>query len=79
MDTPKIVTNTITQRWSRRHFLGGAVSVAALGSFATACGSGANQSASAPTPSASDPTVFSNVPMTNKVVFITIDDGLDAV
>jgi hypothetical protein len=27
--------------------------------------------------SASDPTVFSSVPMTNKVVFITIDDGLE--
>jgi peptidoglycan/xylan/chitin deacetylase (PgdA/CDA1 family) len=27
--------------------------------------------------SASDPTVFSSVPMTDKVVFITIDDGLD--
>jgi peptidoglycan/xylan/chitin deacetylase (PgdA/CDA1 family) len=27
--------------------------------------------------SASDPTVFSSVPMTDKVVFITIDDGLE--
>lgn len=27
--------------------------------------------------SASDPTVFSHVPMTDKAVFITIDDGLD--
>jgi peptidoglycan/xylan/chitin deacetylase (PgdA/CDA1 family) len=123
------VTNTTTQRWSRRRFMGGAVSVAALGSLAAACGSGAAQPASpspsrapaspakrtkispkastttsgvdaelirrrylglkpfppAPPPpavkpitlSASDPTVFSNVPMTDKVVFITIDDGLD--
>jgi len=132
-DASKIVTNTSTQRWSRRRFLGGAVSVAALGSFATACGPGAVQPVSAPAPSvpasselpsptrgtaasakaarpssgvdaelikkrylglrpfpsappppavkpitlsASDPTVFSNVPMTDKVVFITVDDGL---
>jgi peptidoglycan/xylan/chitin deacetylase (PgdA/CDA1 family) len=131
---PKIVTNTTMQRWSRRRFMRGAVSVAALGSFATACGSAANQRASAPasrapasrktrpsaspadrttggtttasgvdpeliakrylglkpfppappppavkpiTLSASDPTVFSNVPMTDKIVFITLDDGLD--
>jgi peptidoglycan/xylan/chitin deacetylase (PgdA/CDA1 family) len=126
MDIAKIVTATATQRWSRRRFMGGAVSVAALGSFATACGSGADQSASAPTPasplsgtstsprstpatsgvdadlirqryeglgpfapapappavkpitlSASDPTVFSHVPMTDKVVFVTIDDGIE--
>ena len=50
MDIAKIVTATATQRWSRRRFMGGAVSVAALGSFATACGSGADQPASAPTP-----------------------------
>ena len=113
--------------------MGGAVSVAALGSFATACGSGGAQPAGARTSSArtsstpaspaggtsaspgaiatasgvdaelirkrylglkpfapappppavkpvtlsvSDPTVFSNVPMTDKVVFITVDDGL---
>ena len=43
MDVPKIVTDTTTQRWSRRRFLGGAVGVAALGSFAAACGgAGAN-------------------------------------
>jgi peptidoglycan/xylan/chitin deacetylase (PgdA/CDA1 family) len=124
----KIVTNTTAQRWSRRRFMGGVVSVATLGSFATACGSGGDQSAGAPKPSApalpkrragtstrattttpgvdaelikkrylglkpfapappppavkpitlsaSDPTVFSNVPMTDKVVFITVDDGL---
>jgi len=125
----KIVTDTATQRWSRRRFLGGAVSVAALGSFATACDGAANQAAGAPrsrarisptgrvsptprvtatssgvdaelirkrylglkpfapappppavkpiTLSASDPTVFANVPMTDKVVFVTIDDGLE--
>ena len=129
MDVPKIVTDTTIQRWSRRRFLGGAVSVAALGSFATACGSGADRSASAPAPgvpasppsgtstsprstpatsgvdadlirqryqglrpfapappppavkpitlSTSDPTVFSHVPMTDKVVFVTIDDGIE--
>jgi peptidoglycan/xylan/chitin deacetylase (PgdA/CDA1 family) len=129
MDIAKAVTDTATQRWSRRRFLGGAVSVAALGSFATACGSGADQLASAPTSrapasplsgtstsprstpatsgvdadlirqryeglgpfapapaqpavkpitlSASDPTVFSHVPMTDKVVFVTIDDGIE--
>jgi peptidoglycan/xylan/chitin deacetylase (PgdA/CDA1 family) len=129
MDVPKVVTDTTTQRLSRRRFMGGAVSVAALGSFATACGSGADQSASAPTSgapaspasgsstfprsttttsgadaelisqryeglkpfapapappavkpitlSASDPKVFSHVPMTDKVVFVTIDDGIE--
>ena len=126
MDIAKIVTDTTTQRWSRRRFMGGVVSVAALGSVATACGSGADQSASAPassappsgtsasprstpatsgvdadlirqryeglrpfapasappavkpiTLSASDPTVFSHVPMTDKVVFVTIDDGIE--
>jgi len=134
MDIAKTVTDTTTQRWSRRRFMGGAVSVAALGSFATACGSGADQSASAPTSSAPtsgapasppsgtstspgstpatpgvdadlirqryeglrpfapapappavkpitlsapDLTVFSHVPMTDKVVFVTIDDGIE--
>jgi len=130
MDFPQIVTNTTTQRWSRRRFLGGAVSVAALGSLATACSSGAGRLASARTPgapaltsakagtstspgaatatsgvdaelisrryqglkpfmpapappavkpitlSASGPTVFSKVPLTDKVVFVTLDDGL---
>jgi peptidoglycan/xylan/chitin deacetylase (PgdA/CDA1 family) len=122
MDVPKIVTDTTTQRWSRRRFMGGAVGVAALGSFATAC-SGAGPSASvllrapsrpasgtstsaatdvdaelishrylglrpfAPAPppptvkpitlSASDPTVFSQIPLTDKVVFVTIDDGIE--
>lgn len=129
MEIAKIVTDTATQRWSRRRFLGGAVGVAALGSFATACGTGADQSASAPTSrapasplsgtstsprstpatsgvdadlirqryeglgpfapapttsavkpitlNASDPTVFSHVPMTDTVVFVTIDDGIE--
>ena len=129
MDIAKIVTDTTTQHWSRRRFMAGAVSVAALGSFAAACGGGADQSASAPTSgapasprsgastsprsapatssvdadlirqryeglmpfapapappsvkpitlSASDPTVFSHVPMTDKVVFVTIDDGIE--
>ena len=128
VDVPKIVTDTTTQRWSRRRFMGGAVGVAALGSFAAACG-GADQSASAPasgtpaspisgtstspgstattsgvdaelireryqglkpfvpapaplavkpiTLSVSDPKVFSHVPMTDKVVFVTIDDGIE--
>jgi peptidoglycan/xylan/chitin deacetylase (PgdA/CDA1 family) len=126
VDIPKVVTDTTTQRWSRRRFLGGAVGVAALGSFAAACGgagpsasvlvrapswpaSGAGVGASAvaasgvdaelissrylgmkpfaPAPpppavkpitlSASDPTVFSRVPLTDKVVFVTIDDGIE--
>lgn len=128
MNAPKLVTDTTTQRWSRRRFMAGAVSVAALGSFATACG-GADHPASAvasrmpaspgsvtstapesapatsgvdaelisrrylglkpfappPSPpavkpitlSASHPAVFSRVPVADKVVFITIDDGLD--
>jgi hypothetical protein len=125
MDAPRIVTDTTTQRWSRRRFMGGAVAVAALGSLATACDNGAAPSASvlapgaaaspasgtgspaatasgadaeligrryglkpfppAPSPpsvkpitlSASEPTVFSHVPVTDKVVFVTIDDGLE--
>ena len=120
MDVPKIVTDTTTQRWSRRRFMGGAVGVAALGSFAAGC-SVAGPSASvllrapswpasgtaaaadvdaelisdrylglkpfAPAPppptvkpitlSASDPAVFSHVPLTDKVVFVTIDDGIE--
>jgi peptidoglycan/xylan/chitin deacetylase (PgdA/CDA1 family) len=130
MDVPKIVTDTTTQNWSRRRFMGGAVGVAALGSFTAACGaapsahvllkapswpaSGTSTSTSAasaatsaasgvdaelissrylglkpfaPAPpppavkpvtlSASDPTVFSHVPLTDKVVFVTIDDGIE--
>jgi peptidoglycan/xylan/chitin deacetylase (PgdA/CDA1 family) len=121
---PKIVTDTSTQRWSRRRFMGGAISLAALGSLATACDGIANKTASAdparqpgvtprttvsagapsgadaeliskrylglkpfaaaPSPpavkpitlNAADPTVFSTVPMTDKVVFVTLDDGL---
>ena len=117
--------------------MGGLVGVAALGSFATACGRSADQPASAPasqpasaptsgaltspisgtstsprsttttsgvdaelirrryqglkpfapappppavkplTLSASDPKVFSHLPMTDKVVFVTIDDGIE--
>jgi peptidoglycan/xylan/chitin deacetylase (PgdA/CDA1 family) len=130
MDVPKIVTDTTTQNWSRRRFMGGAVGVAALGSFTAACsaapsahvllkapswpasGTSSSTSASsaatsaasgvdaelissrylglkpfAPAPpppavkpvtlSASDPTVFSHVPLTDKVVFVTIDDGIE--
>jgi peptidoglycan/xylan/chitin deacetylase (PgdA/CDA1 family) len=127
MDVPRIVTDTSTQSWSRRRFMGGAVGVAALGSFAAACsaaptasvllrapswpasGAGTSTSSSAavassvdtdlisqrylglkpfaPAPpppaakpitlSASDPTVFSHVPLTDKVVFVTIDDGIE--
>jgi peptidoglycan/xylan/chitin deacetylase (PgdA/CDA1 family) len=118
---PGIVTNTGTQRWSRRRFMGGAVGLAALGSFAAACGNVGNHPQSdrasgawagpastagttfvdadlikrhylglkpfAPAPpppavkpvtlSAADPTVFSRVPLTDKVVFVTIDDGIE--
>jgi peptidoglycan/xylan/chitin deacetylase (PgdA/CDA1 family) len=128
MEVPRIVTDTTTQRWSRRRFMGGAVALAALGSFAAGCGdSDAPPSASvlspgawatptagsspagsaaassgadaelisqryglrpfAPPPppptvkpvtlNASDPTVFSHVPLADKVVFVTIDDGLE--
>jgi peptidoglycan/xylan/chitin deacetylase (PgdA/CDA1 family) len=125
MDVPKIVTDTTTQNWSRRRFMGGAVGVAALGSFAAACsaaptasvllrapswpatstGTGTSAAAAsgvdaelisdrylglkpfAPAPpppavkpvtlSAADPTVFSHVPLTDKVVFVTIDDGIE--
>lgn len=119
---PGLVTNTGTQRWSRRRFMGGAVGVAALASFATACGGAARPSPTAaqvtatgsslslakptsgvdagltsrrylglkpfappPPPPAvkpvtlspSNPTVFSRVPLTDKVVFVTIDDGIE--
>jgi peptidoglycan/xylan/chitin deacetylase (PgdA/CDA1 family) len=127
LDVPMIVTDTTAQRWSRRRFLGGAVSVAALGPIAAACSaahptasvqrialtsptSGASPAsaatpgvdapgvdaelisrryaglkpfAAAPPPvkaitlSASDPTVFSQVPITEKVAFVTIDDGIE--
>jgi peptidoglycan/xylan/chitin deacetylase (PgdA/CDA1 family) len=125
VDVPQIVTDTTAQRWSRRRFMGGAASLAALGSFTAACG-GTHPSANtlnmapwtpagsgtsttgaggtsgvdaelvssryeglkpftpAPTPavkpitlSAASPTVFSHVPMTEKVVFVTIDDGIE--
>lgn len=128
IDVSGIVTDTTTRRWSRRRFMSGALSVAALGSFVAACGgagkpastpaSGAPASpvsgtstspgstttttgvdaelisrryeglkpfAPAPPPSAlkpitltaSGPKVFSHVPMTDKVVFVTIDDGVE--
>ncbi len=102
--------------WSRRGFLGGAVSLAALGSFAgcgdqssgapggvgssaaTAAAAGGGVDAElihrryhlrpfAPPPappaakpitlSAAHPGVFSRVPITDKVVFVTIDDGIE--
>jgi peptidoglycan/xylan/chitin deacetylase (PgdA/CDA1 family) len=107
---------------SRRRLLGGAVSLAALGSFAAACGSspspaaggdhtssgpsaspllaaggsvdaelisrrypGLKPFAPAPAPpavkpiplSTAHPQVFSRVPITDKVVFVTIDDGVE--
>jgi peptidoglycan/xylan/chitin deacetylase (PgdA/CDA1 family) len=121
---PGIVTDTTAPQWSRRRFMGGAVSLAALGSFAAACGgphpvastlriaptwaaggTGTSLAAAAgvdaeligrrypglvpfapppPPPavkpitlSASNPAVFSSVPMTDKVVFITVDDGAE--
>jgi peptidoglycan/xylan/chitin deacetylase (PgdA/CDA1 family) len=123
VNAPGIVTNTGTQRLSRRRLLGGAVGLAALGSFAVACGSPGDHPESvraagarvrpsggrastvmtasvdadlikkhylglkpfAPPPpavkpltlSAADPTVFSRVPLTDKVVFDTIDDGIE--
>jgi len=128
LDLPGVVTDTTAPRWSRRRFMGGAVSVAVLGSFVTACG-GTDQTASThmtsapatsppgtgtPVPSASStsgvdaelirrryqglkpfapapappavkpvtlsatrPAVFSRVPVTDKIVFVTIDDGIE--
>ena len=48
MNVPKIVTDTTRQSWSRRRFMGGAVSVAALASLA-ACSSATRQPTSAST------------------------------
>jgi peptidoglycan/xylan/chitin deacetylase (PgdA/CDA1 family) len=119
-DVQGIVTDTGTQRWSRRRFMGGAVGLAALGSFAVACGRAGDHPGSArasgswarastvrtstvdvdlvkqryqglkpfatppPPPavkpvtlSAANPPVFSRVPLTDKVVFVTIDDGIE--
>ena len=128
-DAPGVVTNTGTQRYSRRRFMGGAVGLAALASFASACGGverpapsaaqvtatgssltipratagtasatsgvdaelvsqrylGLKPFAQAPPPpavkpvplSAADPMVFSRVPVTDNVVFVTIDDGIE--
>jgi peptidoglycan/xylan/chitin deacetylase (PgdA/CDA1 family) len=102
------VTDTTTPRWSRRRFMSGAVSVAALGSFVAACGS-ADQSASAPASGTSASPAsgittspgsiattttngveaelisrryeelkpFAPAPVTDKVVFVTIDDGIE--
>ena len=131
MRVSKTVTNSDARFWSRRGFLGGAVSLAALGSFAAACqgngGSAPNSAAPdadpiavrstsgsaaaspsqsaggvdadllsrrykglkpfAPAPavpavkpvtlSVAHPPVFSRVPITDKVVFVTIDDGIE--
>jgi peptidoglycan/xylan/chitin deacetylase (PgdA/CDA1 family) len=126
MDDPGLVTDTATQRWSRRRFMSGMAGVAALGSLTAACGrsvdpaaaspaSGSPASAAraspqasttssgvdaelisqrytglkpfAPAPpppavkpvrlSAAAPPVFSRVPLTDKVVFVTIDDGIE--
>jgi peptidoglycan/xylan/chitin deacetylase (PgdA/CDA1 family) len=114
--------------WSRRRFIGGAVGLASLGSFAAACsgqsgtppdvaassaaprsaGAGAIRTATgtgsgvdaeliarryrglrpfapAPVPpavrpvtlSSAHPGVFSRVPVSDKVVFVTVDDGLE--
>ena len=124
-DSPGIVTNTGTQRYSRRRFMGGGAGLAALGSFAAACGGvarppggapsaaqvtvtgsslgvagatsgvdaelvsqrylGLKPFAQAPPPpavkpvplSAANPTVFSRVPVTDNVVFVTVDDGIE--
>ena len=123
------MTDSHAPRWSRRRFMGGAVGLATLGSFAAACdgndgapaaafaspagsaaavpsrtaSSAATGSASsvdvdllrqrygiapflpAPTPPAvkpiqldpQDPTIFSHVPTTEKICFVTIDDGIE--
>jgi peptidoglycan/xylan/chitin deacetylase (PgdA/CDA1 family) len=115
--------------WSRRRFMGGAASLATLGTFASACGGSASGSsdaqastagasgtpadtsspmpkaaaanlvdaellsaryglkpfAPAPPPPAAkaltldpaNPTVFSDVPVRDNVVFVTIDDGIE--
>ncbi len=129
MRVSKVVTNTDPKppRLSRRQFMGGAVGLATLGSFAAACQgdasptadtttaspgpisvqSGASPSGSAgagpdpallspryqglkpfapaPAPpavkplaaSVDHPLVFSKVPITDKIVFVTIDDGIE--
>lgn len=129
--TNSAMTNSDARFWSRRSFMGGAVSLATLGSFAAACqgsggspdstGAGSTTTASpvaarstaaspsstaaggvdaelisqrykglkpfapAPAPpsvkpitlSATQPKVFSNVPISDNVVFVTIDDGIE--
>jgi peptidoglycan/xylan/chitin deacetylase (PgdA/CDA1 family) len=118
--------SSYAQVWSRRRFMGGAASLAALGSFAAACQGDANLPADTPTASPSPvavqtggatgalsggvdaeqissryrglkpfapapsppavkpialstqhPQVFSRVPITDNVVFVTIDDGIE--
>jgi peptidoglycan/xylan/chitin deacetylase (PgdA/CDA1 family) len=122
------VTLSTPQPWSRRRFLGGAASLATLGSFAAACQGGDASSSNTPaantgpisvpstasSPSAAPtsgvdaelisqryqglkpfaappappavkpitlsvdkPPVFSNVPISDNVVFVTIDDGIE--
>ena len=125
------MTDIHPAQWSRRRFMGGAVGLATLGSFAAACGgasgstttagavasgspaaakpsvraaasasSGASGSvdadllmqryglhpfAAAPANPAvkpitldpQDPTIFSHVPTSEKICFVTIDDGID--
>lgn len=122
------MTHINARSWSRRRFLGGTASLAALGSFAAACqgnggpgpgpaaatgaASGPASGSASPSPaaaggvdaalisrryrglkpfaappappavkpialSAERPQVFSRVPITDKVVFVTIDDGIE--
>ena len=122
------MTLSTPQPWSRRRFLGGAASLATLGSFAAACQGGDDSSPNTPaantdpisapstanSPSAAatsgvdaelisqryqglkpfaappappavkpiilnadKPLVFSNVPIADNVVFVTIDDGIE--
>jgi peptidoglycan/xylan/chitin deacetylase (PgdA/CDA1 family) len=129
------MTDMHPPQWSRRRFMGGAVGLATLGSFAASCSGSSggltnagavasSGSAKTPAPSASasstagasggaanggvdadllmqryrlqpfavapanpavkpitldpqNPTIFSNVPTTEKVCFVTIDDGIE--
>lgn len=130
MRVSRVVTNTDARPpyLSRRRFMGGAVGLAALGSFAAACqgdssppaasapgpstapaqgagtSAGASPTAAGPDPqllaqryqglqpfapapappatkpialSADHPQVFSKVPITDKVCFLTVDDGIE--
>jgi peptidoglycan/xylan/chitin deacetylase (PgdA/CDA1 family) len=129
------MTDIHQPRWSRRRFMGGAVGLATLGSFAAACGGAGDGTAMAGAVSAAggtgsakpsagatasatatgtgnaggvdadllmqryglrpfaaapanpavkpitldpqDPTIFSHVPTSEKICFVTIDDGID--